>query len=1017
MSSKKTETLSSWDGITLSILIVIAFIGLCTLAAGHFPVLAQIQIIPGPVSMRYNTGLCLFLLGVSGAAFIARRGSRFLPALGGAAVALLGALVIFVGITKNSLPFSEALIRANEALFPALFRQEKPTNSGSFGIVLAICFICYGIALAIIALRPRALALFAIAHIIPVSFSFTSLLLYIVLMTTLLPVRANNFMSVPTALCMVTYGGVMVAYAWRNSPHPDKGLRKWGPAISTIIMLGFFVLISASSQGASSSRGLLIFSGLTVSALLALAVYKLPGWKISQKGLVLISVPFLFLLAFMVFVTDVKRSNQQAQNLSIHSKEVLMKTESLFASLVGAEASIRGYVISEDSAFRDVYLQATQKVPELTASLEDLVKDNPAQTERARLMSRKAVERMANLAHVDRFMREGNKSQAVVSIKSGNGKQAMDEFGLAMDEFLKEEERLDKVRVQAVERSWNRFNGLLIAGTSSAILLALMFAFLFSHGISSRLLTLTENAKALAEGRALASPLSGNDEIANLDTVFHDMAEKLREATRKELAVVENALDVICSIDKDGRFVKVSPASFKVWGYKPEELIGHSLTEFIFAEDIANTNQAIEEIKTGVVVTGYENRFRHKDGSLVFMKWSAFWSETEALLFCVVHDISELKQMQEALENYADEVSDLYHNAPCGYHSLDKDATFVQINDRELQWFGYSRAEVIGKMKFSDLLTPESLTAFQESFVEFKKEGLMQSQEFQMIRRDGTAMTVLLNAISIKDRDGSYKSSRSTLFDITDRKRAEEEIQKLNEDLERHARKLEAANKELEAFSYSVSHDLRAPLRAIDGFSRMFMEDNQDKLDAEGSRLINVIRNNTQKMAALIDDLLTFSRLGRRQVEPSSIDMTRLAEAVFQDLRINDAPRDIELKVNPLPPVIGDPTMVRQILVNLLSNAIKFTAPRKTAIIEVSSWVENGNNIYSIKDNGVGFDMQYANKLFGVFQRLHSTDEFDGTGVGLAIVNRIVSRHGGRVWAEANVDQGATFYFALPRGG
>src|SRR5688572_6888961 len=179
MNDKKTETLSSWDVLTLSILIGIAFIGLCAIATGHFPVLARIQIIPGPVSMRYNTGLCLVLLGVSGAAFIARRGPRFLPALGGTAVALIGALVIFVRVTKNSLPFSEVLINANEALFKALFRQWDPPNIGSFGIVLAICFICYGMALAMIVLRPRAFALFAIVHIFPVSFSFTSLLLYI----------------------------------------------------------------------------------------------------------------------------------------------------------------------------------------------------------------------------------------------------------------------------------------------------------------------------------------------------------------------------------------------------------------------------------------------------------------------------------------------------------------------------------------------------------------------------------------------------------------------------------------------------------------------------------------------------------------------------------------------------------------------------------------------------------------------------------------------------------------------
>jgi signal transduction histidine kinase len=225
---------------------------------------------------------------------------------------------------------------------------------------------------------------------------------------------------------------------------------------------------------------------------------------------------------------------------------------------------------------------------------------------------------------------------------------------------------------------------------------------------------------------------------------------------------------------------------------------------------------------------------------------------------------------------------------------------------------------------------------------------------------------------------------------------------------------LEATNKELEAFSYSVSHDLRAPLRAVDGFASMVIEDYAEKLDAEGQRLLGVIRRNTQKMGQLIDDLLAFSRMGRREMAFAEIDMTALAADVADELRRQEPGRAIEIAIASLPPAHGDPAMFRQVWANLLSNAIKFTRPRAPARIEVGGRTGGDENVYSVRDNGVGFDMQYREKLFGVFQRLHGPEEFEGTGVGLALVQRIVHRHGGRIWAEGKIDEGATFSFALP---
>ena len=261
-------------------------------------------------------------------------------------------------------------------------------------------------------------------------------------------------------------------------------------------------------------------------------------------------------------------------------------------------------------------------------------------------------------------------------------------------------------------------------------------------------------------------------------------------------------------------------------------------------------------------------------------------------------------------------------------------------------------------------------------------------------------------------------SAARLIGEIVQRKRAEQKIQQLNAELEQRVMQrtaqLQAANTDLENFSYSVSHDLRAPLRAIDSFAAILREDYAPKLDEEGLRLFQVVSDNAKKMGQLIDDILAFSRAGRSELQLITLDMNALVQQVWQELEPQRTGRAVELRVAALPAASGDPAAVRQVLENLLDNAVKFTRGRETALIEVTGQREGEENIYSIRDNGAGFGMAYVNKLFGLFQRLHGMEEFEGTGVGLAIVKRFITKLGGRVWAEGKTGEGATFWFTLP---
>ncbi|MEN6508473.1 MAG: ATP-binding protein [Smithella sp.] len=375
--------------------------------------------------------------------------------------------------------------------------------------------------------------------------------------------------------------------------------------------------------------------------------------------------------------------------------------------------------------------------------------------------------------------------------------------------------------------------------------------------------------------------------------------------------------------------------------------------------------------------------------------------------------------------------------------TISPEGKIMDVNESTEFVTGRSRKELIGS-NFSNYFTePEKA---DEGYKLVFEKGIVRDYPLSIRNSSGQVIDVLYNSSLYKNDAGEVQGIFAAARDITALRRAEKELKAAHDELELrveertdelkrannaleleiHERKeveklialrtklLELTNKELESFSYSVSHDLRAPLRAIDGYSRMILRDQKDYLNDDARRKFDLIRSNTQMMGKLIDDLLAFSRLGRLEINMTRLDMEGLVNDVWMELQIINPDRRIDFKIDTVPASKGDRTLIKQVYSNLLSNAVKYTKNKDKARIETGGYKEENENIYYVKDNGVGFDMDYYDKLFGVFQRLHSTDEYEGTGVGLAIVQRIIHRHGGRVWAEGQVEEGAAFYFTLP---
>jgi PAS domain S-box-containing protein len=493
--------------------------------------------------------------------------------------------------------------------------------------------------------------------------------------------------------------------------------------------------------------------------------------------------------------------------------------------------------------------------------------------------------------------------------------------------------------------------------------------------------------------------------------------ETLRRSQEQLAGVIGSAMDAIISVDEDQRIVLFNAAAERMFLYPAEEAIGQPLNRFIpkrfrpthrgHIEDFGRTHVTKRSMGALGAIFGLR-----ADGEEFPIEASISQLESEGRKFytVILRDITERKSAEEALKEQA-RILDL---APVLIRDLSSRIIFW--NSGAEQMYGWSSEEAVGKITHILFQTkfPRPLEEIKARLFAYGHwEG-----ELIHIRRDGGRIVVASHWVLHKNEQDEPRAVLEVNNDITERKQAEEEVRRLNEELEQRVQErtaqLQAANKELEAFSYSVSHDLRAPLRHINGFSQALLEDYADKLDEEGRGYLQEVRGASQEMAQLIDDVLQLARVTRSEMRREVVNLSELAQSVAAELRKREAGRQVAVQLEAGLLTQGDRRLLRIILSNLLGNAWKFTAKQAQPEIVFGHEQRDGATVYFVRDNGAGFDMAFADKLFGAFQRLHTTDEFEGTGIGLATVQRIVNRHGGRVWAEGKVNEGATFYFTLP---
>lgn len=480
--------------------------------------------------------------------------------------------------------------------------------------------------------------------------------------------------------------------------------------------------------------------------------------------------------------------------------------------------------------------------------------------------------------------------------------------------------------------------------------------------------------------------------------------EEKNKALEKCAHLINNCPDIIGILDSGTfKIEEINKAFELILGFSASECSEVPIQFFLTKEG----KELVEKYAASDPSSfSFEIQMYKKDRSLIWLHWNV--KVIGLKWYFNARDITRIKRV-ERIRNYLSTVVKRSSNA---VYLCDRDGKIISWNEGAEHIYKYSEKEAL-QMKIWNII-PELLQPEAGELVKKIQAGkTFQEMETKRISKTGQLVDVIFNASLLRDENGDQVSIAIMERDITRQNQDAEKINRLHEELIKNIDQLEEANKELESFSYSVSHDLRAPVRALQGYANIMEEDFAANLGENGLAWLHKIRKNAEKMGTLIDDLLDFSKIGRKSIRKSKVSMTELVKEAIGELHLTDLPA-LEIKINELPDACVDYSLFRQVWINLIGNAVKYSSKKEFQKIEIGGIKSDTDLTYHIRDNGVGFRMEYADKLFAVFQRLHSPDEFEGTGVGLATVHRIISRHGGNIWAESELNTGSVFYFTIP---
>jgi PAS domain S-box-containing protein len=772
--------------------------------------------------------------------------------------------------------------------------------------------------------------------------------------------------------CTLAIAGVcLIGYLWGAS---ELTTDRWIPPVA-LNTAACFALLGGGLLIAPRRRTTLLDTQL--ANLAAVEIKILAGF--------IISLSLLLIGGSYTYRTSVRLADAVAW--VAHTQEVRGTLQAVHGSLAGAEVSLRDYLLTKsDENVREYELLRREVVRQLEI-LRKLTADNPTQQHQWQGLQVIVLGRMAAMASTQQAFNDFGLSaaRAVISVNRSN--------------FTTQEVRVQMALMEAEEVR-------LLSARDSAT------ASVRATTLMSLLGTMTL-ASALFMGlfRGIHREMRARRHAEN----------SLRSSDHYNRSILDASPDCLGVLSLDGRLLHMTPHGMRLMEIDDFATVKNADWVKIWrGADRVMARAALQSARAGV-----DGRFQ---GTCLTVKGKPKWWDVivmpilgadggPARLLAVSRDITEVKRTENELRETNTFLDLLFETLPLMVYVKDsRTLRYIRLNRECERLTGFKRDAMIGKTALDIFPSNEAAEIFRHDSQVLTTGRPAEIEEQVTSTADrGTRIRHTMK-VPILDDHGAAQYLLGISEDITEKKAAEKAIHDLNSALEGKARQLLATNQELESFSYSISHDLRAPLRAIDGFALMIEEDCRDALDAEGRRYLAVIRDNSKRMGSLIDDLLEFSRLGRLPVVTLDINVDSLVQEVVAEVLTVSEDRVPQMDIGPLPVARGDRGLLRQVWINLIANAVKYTGKQIMPRITVRGEQNDTEIIYSVSDNGVGFDMEYVGKLFGVFQRLHRADEFSGTGVGLAIVHRIVSRHGGRVWAEGKLNEGATFYFALPQG-